>query len=179
MHSTTAALVNSKKVLFGHQTRCCVWWTPNTAHHNKHTIPAVKHGGGSIILCERFLAACPGRPAKLEGKMNTAKYFEIIEDNLIQSAREPWLGRRFIFQQNNDPKHTVKSHRNGLKTTRWIFWSGWVKTQTSIQKRMDLKKAVHTESLYNLTELVESIWIALNQSNHWLDLCCDCDQRCF
>ena len=46
--------------------------------------------------------------------MNAAKYREILEDNLIQSARELRLGRRFIFQQDNDPKHTSKA------TQKWF-----------------------------------------------------------
>ena len=49
-----------------------------------------------------FTAAGPGRLVKVEGKMNTAKYREILEDNLIQSAIELRLGRRFILQQDND-----------------------------------------------------------------------------
>ena len=53
------------------------------------------------------MAAGPGRLVKVEGKMNAAKYSEI--NNLIQSARVQGLGRRFIFKQDNDPKHTAKS----------------------------------------------------------------------
>ena len=99
----------TKIELFGHQTRRYVWWKPNTAHHQKHTIPTVKHGGGSIMLWGCFSAAGPGRLVKIEGRMNAAKYTEILGDNLIQSARELRLGRRFIFQQDNDPKHTAKA----------------------------------------------------------------------
>ena len=74
--------------LFGHQTRRCVWWTPSTAHHYNHTIPTMKHGGGSIMLWRCFLAAGPEGLVKVEGKINVAKYREILEDSLIQSAKE-------------------------------------------------------------------------------------------
>ena len=40
--------------------------------------------------------------------MNVVKYRDIQEDNLIWSARELWLGRGFIFQQDNYPKHMAK-----------------------------------------------------------------------
>ena len=41
--------------------------------------------------------AGPERLVKVRGKMNAAKYKEILEDNLIKSTRVVWLGRRFFF----------------------------------------------------------------------------------
>ena len=79
------------------QTRCYFWWTPNTAHH-KHTIPTMKQCGGSVMLWGCFSAAGPARLVKVEGKMNAATYSELLEDNLIQSAREQQLRRRSVFQ---------------------------------------------------------------------------------
>ena len=38
-----------------------------------------------------------------------AKYREILEGNLFQSSRDLRLGRRFAFQQDNDPKHIAKA----------------------------------------------------------------------
>ena len=90
-----------------------VWQTSNTAHHHKHTIPTVKHGDGSIMQWGCFSAAGPGRLVNVEGQMNTTKYRTILEDNLIQSAKELRHGRRFIFQKDNDLKHTVKATQKG------------------------------------------------------------------
>ncbi len=45
----------------------------------------MKHGGGSIMLwC--FSAAGTGRLVAIEGKMNAAKYRDILDENLLQSA---------------------------------------------------------------------------------------------
>ena len=41
--------------------------------------------------------------------MNGAKYSEILDENFLQSAQDLRLGQRFTFQQDNDPKHTVKT----------------------------------------------------------------------
>jgi hypothetical protein len=41
--------------------------------------------------------------------MNGAKDREILGDNLLQRAQDLRLGRRFTFQQDNDPKHTAKT----------------------------------------------------------------------
>ncbi|MGH0167791.1 UNVERIFIED_CONTAM: hypothetical protein FKN15_052775 [Acipenser sinensis] len=59
--------------------------------------PHMKHGGGSIMLWGCFNASGPGKLVKIEGKMDTAKYREIVEENLMNSARDLGLGRRFIF----------------------------------------------------------------------------------
>ncbi len=87
-----------------------VWRKPGTAHHLPNTIPTVKHGGGSIILWGCFSAAGTGRLVRIEGKMNAAMYRDIIDENL-----DLRLGRRFIFQQDNDPKHTAKI------TNEWLW----------------------------------------------------------
>ena len=52
------------------------------------TIPTVKHGGGSIMLWGCFSAARTGRLVRIEGKMNGAKYGEILDENLLQSAQD-------------------------------------------------------------------------------------------
>ena len=44
--------------------------------------------------------------------MNGAKYREILDENLLQSAQDLRLGRRFTFQQHNNPKHTAKTTLN-------------------------------------------------------------------
>ena len=46
--------------------------------------------------------------------MNGAKYREIFDENLLQSAKDLRLGQRFTFQQDNDPKHTAKTTQEWL-----------------------------------------------------------------
>uniref|UniRef100_A0AAZ3S2C4 Transposase n=1 Tax=Oncorhynchus tshawytscha TaxID=74940 RepID=A0AAZ3S2C4_ONCTS len=92
----------TKIELFGLNAKCHVWGKPGT-------IPTVKHGGGSIMLWGCFSAAGTGRLVRIEGKMNGAKYREILDENLLHNAQDLRLGRRFTFQQDNDPKHTAKT----------------------------------------------------------------------
>lgn len=47
--------------------------------------------------------------------MNAAKYREILEENLIQSARNLPLGRRLVFLQDNEPKCKAKDKQEWLK----------------------------------------------------------------
>ena len=51
----------------------------------------------------------------IEAKMNGAKYREILDENLSQSTQDLRLGQRFIFQQDNDPKHTAKTPQSWLR----------------------------------------------------------------
>uniref|UniRef100_A0A8C7CN71 Uncharacterized protein n=1 Tax=Oncorhynchus kisutch TaxID=8019 RepID=A0A8C7CN71_ONCKI len=64
----------------------------NTAHHPEHTIPTVKHGGGSIMVWACFSSAGTGKMVKIDGKMDGAKYRTILEEDLR-------LGRRFVKEQ--------------------------------------------------------------------------------
>jgi hypothetical protein len=68
----------------------------------------VKHGGGSIILWGCFSAAGTGKLVRIEGMMDGAKCWKILDGNLFQSSRDVKLGQRFTIQQDNDPKHTAK-----------------------------------------------------------------------
>jgi hypothetical protein len=47
--------------------------------------------------------------------MNTAKYREIFDENLLQGTQELRLGRRFTFQLDNNPKHTAKTMQEWLR----------------------------------------------------------------
>ena len=97
----------NKIKLFGLNAKCHIWRKPGT-------IPIVKHGGGRVMLWGCFTAAGTGRLVRIEGKINRAKYREILDENLFQSAQDLRLGRRFTFQQNNDPKHTAKTMQEWL-----------------------------------------------------------------
>ena len=79
------------------------------------TIPTVNHGDGSITLWGCFSAAGTGRLVRIEAKMNGAKYREILDENVLQSAYYLRLGRRFTFQHDNDPKHTAKTTQEWLR----------------------------------------------------------------
>ena len=52
---------------------------------------------------------------RIEGMMDGAKYREILEGNLFQSSRDVRLGRRFTFQQDNEPKHIANATRKWFK----------------------------------------------------------------
>jgi hypothetical protein len=75
----------------------------------------LKHGGGSILLWGCFSAAGTGRLVRIQGKMNGAKYREILDENLLQSVQDLRLGGMFTFQQDNDLKYTAKTTKEWLR----------------------------------------------------------------
>jgi hypothetical protein len=107
----------TKTELFGLNAKRHVWRKPGT-------IPTVKLDGVSIMLWGCFSVAATGRLVRVEGKMNGAKYREILDENLLQRAQDLRLGRRFTFQQENDPKHTAKTTQEWLrdKTLNVLEW---------------------------------------------------------
>jgi hypothetical protein len=56
------------------------------------------------MMWRYFSVAGTERLARTEGKMNGAKYREILDENLLHSAQDLRLGRRFTFQLDHDPK---------------------------------------------------------------------------
>ncbi|KAK3556090.1 hypothetical protein QTP70_005253 [Hemibagrus guttatus] len=104
----------TKIELFGLNGKHHVWRKPDTSHHLANTIPTVKHGGGSIMLCGCFSVAGTGGLVRIKGKINAAMYRDIFDENLLQNALDLRLGQRFIFQQDNNSNHTAKITKEWL-----------------------------------------------------------------
>ncbi|KAL0148569.1 hypothetical protein M9458_056116 [Cirrhinus mrigala] len=122
----------TKIELFGLNSKRYVWRKPGTAHHLSNTVPTVKNGTGQLVA--------------IEGKMNAAKYRDILDENLLQSAQDLRLGRRFTLQQDNDPKHN-----NSVTVLEWPSQSPDLNPIEHLWR--DLKMAVHQRLLSTLTEL--------------------------
>ncbi|KAK3569652.1 hypothetical protein QTP86_002651 [Hemibagrus guttatus] len=105
----------TKIELFGKNSTCRVWRRKNAELHPKNTIPTVKHGGGNIMLWGCFSAKGPGRLIRVKERMNGAMYREILSKNLLPSARALKMKRGWVFQHDNDPKHTARAMKEWLR----------------------------------------------------------------
>ena len=61
------------------------------------------------MLWAYFSAGGPGLLVQIHGIVDSIKYQQIKNQNLMPSARNLRMGRDWIFHQDNDPKQTSKS----------------------------------------------------------------------
>ena len=76
------------------------------------------------MLCGWFSSAGTGKLVRIEGTMEGVKYRRILDEDLLESAMNLKLGRRFTFQQNNDPKNKTKAtlewlNKNKINVLEW------------------------------------------------------------
>jgi len=85
----------------------------------------LKFGGGSLMVWGCMMWEGVGNLVKIDGKMDTDLYEQIMEEDLLGSL--DWYDkspREIIFQQDNDPKHKCLVRRewykdNGIKLLPW------------------------------------------------------------
>jgi transposase len=82
-----------------------VWRKPGTGLQDKYLSKTVKHGGGYVMTWGCISSKGVGMLEFIDGTMDKYKYCSILAKHLPQSAAKMGLDS-FIFQQDNDPKHT-------------------------------------------------------------------------
>ena len=82
------------------------------------------HPKNSITLWGCFAAGGTGALHKIDGIMRKDNYVDILKQHLKTSARKLKLGRKWVFQMGNDPKHTFQNvakwfKDNKVKVLEW------------------------------------------------------------
>lgn len=71
----------------------------------RYQLATVKHGGGKVMVWGCFSLDGVGPLVCIRGTMDRYVYKDILETHMLPHARRV-MGRGWIFQQDNDPKHT-------------------------------------------------------------------------
>ncbi len=61
-----------------------------------------------------FSAKGTGRLHRIEGRMDGAMICKILANNLLPSVKALKMGRGWVFQHDNDPKHTARATKEWL-----------------------------------------------------------------
>lgn len=114
------------KVLFSDESKFMVFESdgikyvrrPKGARYDpKYQLPTVKHGGGNVMVWGCFSRDLVGPIHRINDTMDQIMYKNIISNVMLPHAKNK-MPRGWLFQQDNDPKHTAKSVKEFFKTKK-------------------------------------------------------------
>jgi len=106
-------------------------WDDQEPKLNSRTVQGtVKFGGGNVMVWSCMSWHGPGYIAKIDDTMDSQLYIQILKEDLKMSIEEWGISQEeFIFQHDNDPKHTAKVTKAYLEEVqlteeagRLLYW---------------------------------------------------------
>jgi len=104
----------SKFNIFSSDSRGKVWRKPNEQLKKQNLCATVKHSDGNVLVWGYMSALGVGHLVFMDNIMDQYIYLDILKNNFKSSVDKMSLGSSFIFQLDNDPKHTAKHVKKWL-----------------------------------------------------------------
>jgi transposase len=147
-----------------------VWSRQDSPLTDRHVTPTVKFGGGSIMMWGCMTASGVGGYCKIDGRMDSALYCEIMEGELMDSLQKFDLDPEdIIFQHDNDPKHTSNATKAclenlGIEVMEWPAQSPDLNPIEHLWWHVKNELAKFDESATGVEELwqrIQEVWDAI------------------
>lgn len=153
----------SKFMLFGSDGIKYVRRPVNQRYDPKYQLPTMKHGGGNVMVWGCFSRDVIGPLHRIDGIMDQVVYKDIMSKVMLPHAKQK-MPRGWIFQQDNDPKHTALSVKDFFRTKkiRILEWPSQSPDLNPIEhlwehldRQLEGRKPSNKQTFY---EMLESAW---------------------
>jgi DDE superfamily endonuclease/Transposase len=133
----------------------------------------VKGGGGSLMVWGCVGNNVTGSLVKIEGIMTQQVYKDILQNAALPSGGKIYSSENWIFQEDNDPKHSSKlcrsflekeANTNGFEVLKWPPQSPdlspiellWDEADRQVQKK-------HPTNVTQLEAIVREVWDGMKE----------------
>ena len=103
--------------LFGNSLRQYVRRRRGERYKSDCVLPNVKHGGRSLQVWGSITYSGVGHLYKISDNLSTPKYKQILIHHDVPVGKA-LIGNNFVFQRDNDPKHTARVIKKYLENEK-------------------------------------------------------------